>query len=247
MKVSVPKETAAGERRVALVPEVVQAPGERRGRGRGRARRGRGRAPARRAYERPARRSAGRRLRAATSSRRCAPPSAEEIGRAVPRRGADRLPPAADRTARSSRALAQAGVTAFAMEAIPRITRAQSMDALSSPGDGRRLPRRADRRAGAGPLLPDAHDRRRHGQAGEGAGARRRRRRAAGDRDRAAARRASCTAFDVRSAVKEQIESLGREVRRARHRARGRRGRGRLRASSSTEDEQQRQRERSPR
>ena len=30
------------------------------------------------------------------------------------------------------RALAEAGVTSFAMEAIPRITRAQSMDALSS-------------------------------------------------------------------------------------------------------------------
>ena len=34
--------------------------------------------------------------------------------------------------ARSTRALAAAGVTAFAMEAIPRISRAQSMDALSS-------------------------------------------------------------------------------------------------------------------
>ena len=75
------------------------------------------------------------------------------------------------------------------MESIPRITRAQSMDALSSQATvagykaallaADRLP----------PLLPDADDRRRHGRAGEGARARRRRRRPAGDRDRAAARR----------------------------------------------------------
>ena len=43
--------------------------------------------------------------------------------------------------------LAGAGVSAFAMELIPRITRAQSMDVLSSPGEPRRLPRR-DRRGG---------------------------------------------------------------------------------------------------
>ena len=34
--------------------------------------------------------------------------------------------------AESNRALAEAGVTGFAMEAIPRTTRAQAMDALSS-------------------------------------------------------------------------------------------------------------------
>ena len=43
----------------------------------------------------------------------------------------DRLPRAADEPA-DDRALADAGATAFAMEAIPRISRAQSMDALSS-------------------------------------------------------------------------------------------------------------------
>ncbi len=37
-------------------------------------------------------------------------------------------------------AMAKAGVTAFAMEFMPRITRAQSMDVLSSPGQPRRLP-----------------------------------------------------------------------------------------------------------
>ena len=40
------------------------------------------------------------------------------------------------------KALADAGVTAFAMELMPRITRAQVMDVLSSPGQPRRLSRR---------------------------------------------------------------------------------------------------------
>ena len=43
-------------------------------------------------------------------------------------------------------AMAKAGVTAFAMEFMPRITRAQVMDVLSSPGQPRRLPG-GDRRA----------------------------------------------------------------------------------------------------
>ena len=44
-------------------------------------------------------------------------------------------------------AMAKAGVSAFAMEFMPRITRAQSMDVLSSPGQSRRLPG-GDRRRG---------------------------------------------------------------------------------------------------
>ncbi len=105
-------------------------------------------------------------------------------------------------------AIAQTGATAFAMEAIPRICRAQSMDALSSPGDRRRLPLRAHRRAARCrffPMLMTA--------AGTippaqvlvlGAGV-------AGLQAIATARRlgAVVTAFDVRSAVKEQIQSLG--------------------------------------
>src|SRR5919204_2211374 len=60
-----------------------------------------------------------------------APPSSEEIGRL--RRGGTLIGFLAPRTQPETlRALAQAGVTAFAMEAIPRISRAQSMDALSS-------------------------------------------------------------------------------------------------------------------
>ena len=60
-----------------------------------------------------------------------APPSAEEIGRLS--RGGTLVGFLAPRTQPETlEALARAGVTAFAMEAIPRISRAQSMDALSS-------------------------------------------------------------------------------------------------------------------
>ena len=45
------------------------------------------------------------------------------------------------------KSLAKAGVTAFAMEFMPRITRAQSMDVLSQPGQSRRLSG-GDRRGG---------------------------------------------------------------------------------------------------
>ena len=77
--------------------------------------------------------------------------------------------------------LAGAGLTAFSLDAIPRITRAQSMDALSSQAtvSGYKAVLIA---ADTSPLLPDADDRRRHHHARQGAGARRRRRRAAGDR-----------------------------------------------------------------
>ena len=77
--------------------------------------------------------------------------------RRAPRRSAarqgqrpDRLPRAADQRRRASRR-SRSGATAFAMEAIPRISRAQSMDALSSPGDRLRLPRRAHRRRRSSP------------------------------------------------------------------------------------------------
>ena len=48
-------------------------------------------------------------------------------------------------------ALAEAGVTAFALELVPRISRAQSMDALSSQVARRRLPLRCSRRPSASP------------------------------------------------------------------------------------------------
>jgi NAD(P) transhydrogenase subunit alpha len=60
-----------------------------------------------------------------------APPTAEEIGRL--RRGGTLIGFLAPRTQPETLdGLARAGVTAFAMEAIPRISRAQAMDALSS-------------------------------------------------------------------------------------------------------------------
>src|SRR5919112_2019966 len=108
----------------------------------------------------------------------------------------------------TTRALADAGVTSFAMEAIPRITRAQSMDALSSQATvagyraaliaAEELPRFL-------PMLTTAAGTVRPAQVLVlGAGV-------AGLQAIATSRRlgASVQAFDVRSAVKEQIESLG--------------------------------------
>jgi len=106
------------------------------------------------------------------------------------------------------RALAAAGVTAFALEAVPRITRAQSMDALSSQATvaGYRAVLVAATELGRFfPMLTTA--------AGTvapakvlilGAGV-------AGLQAIATARRlgAVVSAFDVRAAVKEQVESLG--------------------------------------
>jgi NAD(P) transhydrogenase subunit alpha len=105
-------------------------------------------------------------------------------------------------------AIARTGVTAFAMEAIPRISRAQSMDALSSQAtvSGYRAVLIAATEQGRFfPMLMTA--------AGTippaqvlilGAGV-------AGLQAVATARRlgAVVTAFDVRAAVKEQIQSLG--------------------------------------
>jgi H+-translocating NAD(P) transhydrogenase subunit alpha len=107
-----------------------------------------------------------------------------------------------------NQAIAQTGATAFAMEAIPRISRAQSMDALSSQATvaGYRAVLIAAQEQGRFfPMLMTA--------AGTippaqvlvlGAGV-------AGLQAIATSRRlgAVVTAFDVRAAVKEQVESLG--------------------------------------
>jgi NAD(P) transhydrogenase subunit alpha len=129
MKVGVPRESADGERRVALVPEVVKRLG------------GRG-------VEVVVEAGAGERALipdalftdagaalgdpwGADVVVKVAPPSPEEIGRL--QRGGVLVGFLAPRTQPETlQALAEAGVTAFAMEAIPRISRAQSMDALSS-------------------------------------------------------------------------------------------------------------------
>ena len=89
----------------------------------------------------------------------------------------------------SSRTCATSAITSFAMELVPRISRAQSMDALSSQALVVRLPLRDRGRRAAAPLLPAEHDGGRHGAARAGRRARCRCRRAAGDRDGQAARR----------------------------------------------------------
>ena len=132
MIVGVPAESAEGERRVALVPDVV-----RRLSGRVeavvQAGAGAGAMIPDGAFE-----EAGARIAhdpaevwGAPLIVKVAPPDAREIAR-LARGGVlvGFLNPLAD--AAGIRALAGAGVTAFAMEAIPRISRAQSMDALSS-------------------------------------------------------------------------------------------------------------------
>jgi NAD(P) transhydrogenase subunit alpha len=133
MKIGVPKETAAGERRVALVPDIVKSllgnekievliesgAGEAAG------------------HPDSQYTDAGAEIAGADAAwgadvvLRVAVPSTEDIGRL--HSGQLLIGHLAPWTsAETNNALAQAGVTSFAMEAIPRITRAQAMDALSS-------------------------------------------------------------------------------------------------------------------
>jgi proton-translocating NAD(P)+ transhydrogenase subunit alpha len=133
MRIGVPKETAAGERRVALVPDVVKSlrrnenldllvesgAGEESGH------------PDRQYEEAGAEIVADGSAWGADVVLHVALPSAEEIAKL--RSGqvfVSHLNPWV--AAETNKALAAAGVTAFAMEAIPRTTRAQAMDALSS-------------------------------------------------------------------------------------------------------------------
>jgi H+-translocating NAD(P) transhydrogenase subunit alpha len=209
VRVAVPKETRAGERRVALVPESV---------GRLKARgftlvveRGAGEAAGFGDAEYEA---AGARVVAhadllggADAVVRVAAPSAEEAAELT----ADTvligfLSPLSD--AAGIERLGERGVVAFAMEAIPRITRAQSMDALSSQSTVagyKAVVLAADRLPRLFPLLMTA--------AGTvapakvlvlGAGV-------AGLQAIATARRlgAVVSGFDVRPVVREQVESLG--------------------------------------
>jgi H+-translocating NAD(P) transhydrogenase subunit alpha len=136
-----------------------------------------------------------------------APPSIEEVGRLE--RGSVLVGFLQPLTAHDTvRALAEAGVTSFAMEAIPRITRAQSMDALSSQatvGGYRAALLAAQQLPRFFPMLTTAAGTVRPAKVLVlGAGV-------AGLQAIATARRlgAVVQAFDVRSAVKEQIESLG--------------------------------------
>jgi NAD(P) transhydrogenase subunit alpha len=206
MRIGVPKETAGGERRVALVPEVVSAltakelevavePG---------------------AGEAAAHPDAEYADAGATVDGdpwgsdivlKVSAPTDAEVERL--KRGQvliGFLQPLTN--AALAKALAERGVTSFAMEAIPRITRAQSMDALSSQANlgGYMSVLIAARESGLlFPMMTTA--------AGTvppakvlvlGAGV-------AGLQAIATAKRlgAVVTGFDVRSVVKEQIASLG--------------------------------------
>ncbi len=136
MRIGVPKEVAEGERRVALVPDVVRKLSSQGGEGS-------------EAVEVLVERGAGAEALIPDAQyeeagaklvddpwdadvvAKVAPPTAEEIQRL----GSDTvligfLQPLTN--ADGVRALAESGVTSFALETIPRISRAQSMDALSS-------------------------------------------------------------------------------------------------------------------
>jgi NAD(P) transhydrogenase subunit alpha len=130
--VGVPRESAAGERRVALVPKVVE-----KLRSRGvevvvEAGAGLGALIPDELYI-----AAGATVGDPWSAEvvvKVAPPSPEEVEHL--RSGSTLIGFLAPLTARETiAALKAAGVQAFAMEAIPRISRAQSMDALSSQGN----------------------------------------------------------------------------------------------------------------
>jgi H+-translocating NAD(P) transhydrogenase subunit alpha len=209
MRVAVPKETAPGERRVALVPETISKLREA-------------------GFDAYVERGAG--TEAGFPDDDYERSGAELVDTPSLASGADALvcvaSPSADRVAALSPGtvvigflepltdedgiarLRESGVTAFAMESIPRITRAQSMDALSSQATVagyKAVLLAADRVPRLFPMLMTA--------AGTiapvralviGAGV-------AGLQAIATARRlgAVVSAFDVRPAVAEQVESLG--------------------------------------
>ena len=209
MRVAVPRETAPGERRVALVPETVSKLRDagfevRVERGAGEAA---GFTNASYAEAGADLVDSGSVLPGAEIVVRVARPSSEEVEALEPGTVlVGFLQPLTD-TEGIAR-LRERGVLAFAMESIPRVTRAQSMDALSSQatvGGYKAVLLAADRVPKLFPMLMTA--------AGTiapvralviGAGV-------AGLQAIATARRlgAVVSAFDVRPAVKEQVESLG--------------------------------------
>jgi NAD(P) transhydrogenase subunit alpha len=208
MRIGVPKETAEGERRVALIPDVVKSLRQSElevaiesGAG------------AEAGHPDPEYTEAGAEVDGADAAwgsdvvLRVAVPSVDEIGRL--RSGQVLIGHLAPLTsAETTKALQAAGVTSFAMESIPRITRAQAMDALSSQANvaGYAAALLAAREAGRFfPMMTTA--------AGTvapakvlvlGAGV-------AGLQAIATAKRlgAIVTGFDIRRAAWEQIASLG--------------------------------------
>jgi H+-translocating NAD(P) transhydrogenase subunit alpha len=204
MRLGIPKESAPGERRVALVPETVGRLGDgievviESGAGDSAG------------FPDEAYREAGASIGdpwQADAVAKVAAPSADELARLR----ADQvliafLNPLGDPA--GVERLAGAGVHAFALEAVPRITRAQPMDALSSQATvggykaaliaADRLPRFFPMLMTAAGTIPPAK------VLVLGAGV-------AGLQAIATARRlgAVVSAFDVRPAVREQVESLG--------------------------------------
>ena len=207
MKIGIPKETAAGERRVAVVPDAAgrlvsdgfEVLVERD-------------AGAAAYFEDEAFAEAGARVVESVYGdaevvAKVQKPSAEEVARL--REGTVLiafLQPLTDEE--TTRRLAERGVTAFAMESIPRITRAQAMDALSSQSTvsgyksallaAERLPRFFPMlMTAAGTVTPAK-------VLVLGAGV-------AGLQAIATSHRlgAVVSGFDVRPVVKEQVESLG--------------------------------------
>jgi H+-translocating NAD(P) transhydrogenase subunit alpha len=205
VRIAVPKETAPGERRVALVPEIVQklaAAGFQvtveSGAGEGAS------------FSDEDYRAAGAEIgdpwdaEVVTKVRK---PSEEEVERL--REGQVLiafLEPLTDREGVES--LARRGITGFALESVPRITRAQPMDALSSQATvsgykavllaAERLPRFFPMLMTAAGTVPPAK------VLVLGAGV-------AGLQAIATARRlgAVVSGYDVRPVVREQVESLG--------------------------------------
>jgi len=208
MKIGVPKETADGERRVALIPDVVKSLRAKEldvvvesGAGTGSGH------PDSEYAEAGAEVADANAAWGADIVVKVGVPTVEEIGRL--KQGqvfVSHLQPLT--SADTNKALAERGVTALAMELIPRITRAQAMDALSSQANvaGYAATLLAAREAGRFfPMMTTA--------AGTiapakvlvlGAGV-------AGLQAIATAKRlgAVVTGFDIRRAAWEQIASLG--------------------------------------
>ena len=206
MRVGVPRETAEDERRVALVPDVVA---KLVGKGFGVAvEPGAGEAAS---FTDQAYAEAGAELGGSVWDAdvvvKVQKPTPDEIGRL--REGAvliGHLQPLTDRA--GIEALAARGVVAFAMESIPRITRAQAMDALSSQATVsgyKAAVLAADTLPRFLPMLTTAAGTIQPAQVLVlGAGV-------AGLQAIATARRLGGVVFgfDVRPVVKEQVESLG--------------------------------------
>jgi H+-translocating NAD(P) transhydrogenase subunit alpha len=210
VKVAVPKETAPGERRVALVPEIVKKLAEAGFEITIEAGAGAGASFSDQDFERAGATiapSPEELLRGAEGVVKVQKPSAEEI-ELLPQGSIliAFLQPLTD--TKGIERLAQRGVVGFALESVPRITRAQPMDALSSQATvsgykaallaAERLPRFFPMLMTAAGTVPPAR------VLVLGAGV-------AGLQAIATARRlgAVVAGFDVRPVVREQVESLG--------------------------------------